>query len=405
MDEHITLGESLEHRAIRRQWCGAAMHGIVLVRQRQARQFAQRPLVDQALRRIHIAGTGWRIPGGILELQLAQRQLAQRLRHVAGDLQPDGRAVGTTFRPFFDDLHQARGAVLIHAEIRASRDPKRIRPLDDASRVQQAEVRTDHVLNQHELPIASARYAHEPRSRFWHLEIHEMQRSSPIHGAVAHHHRQGETQVGNQRERMPGRAGQRLRCDQREDLIREVTAQRFLLRPTERGPAPNHDTPGGQCRLADIAPATRLPLAQRADANRDRVQHLFHGEPITIGVAAPIDRRAFQGGNAHHEELVQVGAEDGQKADPREQWDRGIFRQRQDPRVEFDQTQVGVQEMLGTWRPYRRERRRPRVVREAPSRRGLRFPARLSPSRLLGQHLGPRHHRQRGERARVPQIG
>jgi len=46
-------------------------------------------------------------------LQLAQQQLLDRLRHLAGDLHAYGRAVRPAFRFFLDHLQQAHGAVLV----------------------------------------------------------------------------------------------------------------------------------------------------------------------------------------------------------------------------------------------------------------------------------------------------
>src|SRR5439155_19125671 len=56
--------------------------------------------------------------------------------------------------------------------------------------------------------------------------------------------------------------------------------------------------------------------------------------------------RAFQCADAHHEKLVQVRAQDGEKSDPGKERHTRILRQLQYPGVELDQAQVAIQEVL-----------------------------------------------------------
>ena len=55
---------------------------------------------------------------------------------------------------------------------------------------------------------------------------------------------------------------------------------------------------------------------------------------------------ALQAGNPDHKELVQVGGEDGQEADPLQQVQGGILGQFQDTGVEGQPAQLPVQETV-----------------------------------------------------------
>src|SRR5213076_1374400 len=119
--------------------------------------------------------------------------------------------------------------------------------------------------------------------------------------------------------------------------------------------------------------------------------------------------RAFQCADAHHEKLVQVRAQDGEKSDPGKERNTRILRQLQYPGIELDQAQVAIQEVL--W---------PRAVdvenggaeREvgqshpalAHLARGG-FALRLAGAPPFGQDVRPRRQRERRERPWVTQGG
>ena len=122
-------------------------------------------------------------------------------------------------------MQQACGVVLVELQIRAAGHAERTRFVDDASRIQQIEISANDILERDE--PAAVRECDETRQRVGHLQVGEVPRAGT---RVAHHDREREPQVGNQREWMTGCEGHGLRRDDRKDLFREVASQRFALR-------------------------------------------------------------------------------------------------------------------------------------------------------------------------------
>ena len=101
---------------------------------------------------------------------------------------------------------------------------------------------------------------------------------------------------------------------------------------------------------------------------------------------------SLQGADVHHEELVEVGADDREEVEPLEQWRGGILRQGEHPFLELEQAQVAREQQpaLG-----------PRRVHTAGGpplasgrRRGAGFP----------QQIGAHRHVERGERVRIAEL-
>ena len=84
----------------------------------------------------------------------------------------------------------------------------------------------------------------------------------------------------------------------------------------------------------------------------DQLGHPLADGGELVGRAHAVGRRAgdagrhlvLEPGDAHHEELVEVLAEDGEELGPLEQRHLGILGQREDPRVEVEPRQLAVQE-------------------------------------------------------------
>ena len=131
------------------------------------------------------------------------------------------------------------------------------------------------------------------------------------------------------------------------------------LRPRENGGAVRR-----QCRTADVRETPRLPLEQSPHAHPDDVQCRFGRQAIVTGSGGALEHRPLQRGDPDHEELVEIRADDRQEADPSEHRHAWIFRQGQDARVELEQAQIAVQEVLGA-EPVEIGHRRPeREVRQ-----------------------------------------
>ena len=331
--QDIPLRENRENRSARLDRRTATVRRVVELGEGQARELAHGPEVEEALRCVQIPRTRGTARGCFLELQLAQQQLPDRLRHLAGDLHPHGRAVGPAFRFFLDHLQQAHGAVLVELEVGAARHAERVRLFDESSRVDQAQVRADDVLHRDE--AAPVRERQKAGERLRHLQVGKVHWSAR---RVAHHDGEGEAQVGNEWEGVPRRAGHGLRRDQGKHFLREGAAQDLLLSRRHVRPPQDPDAMRGEGREAHVPETASLPLEQSPHPDRDGMELLLHRPTACC--------RAFQCADAHHEKLVQVRAQDGEKSDPGKERDTRILRQLQYPAIELDQAQVAVQEVL-----------------------------------------------------------
>jgi hypothetical protein len=159
--------------------------------------------------------------------------------------------------------------VLVELQVRAPGHAERVRLVGEPPRIEQAEILSDDVLERDEPNAVPQR--HEARQRVRHLQVSEVHRAG---AGVAHHDRQREPQVGDQREGVTGRAGHRLRGDDRKDLLREVAPERLPLRLGQPCPADDPDALRGECGQARPDAAT-LALEERADPDRDDVELLL----------------------------------------------------------------------------------------------------------------------------------
>ena len=137
--------------------------------------------------------------------------------------------------------------------------------------------------------------------------------------------RNGETEIGNERERMRRVDGERRQ--QRKDLPEKIILEPGLLLLGHLRPFDQHDSLLGQ-HLPKLAPAFLLVAGERAHRLGDAGELFRRGEPVRA-----LDRNAgaqlrFEAGHAHHEELVEIVGGNRQKPDALKQGlgvVRGLF--------------------------------------------------------------------------------
>ena len=128
----------------------------------------------------------------------------------------------------------------------------------------------------------------------------------------------------------------------REDLVLEVVAELVELLLVQLAHVGQADALLGQRRDHLVEEAAHLGLDRRADVLGDRLERVVGGEAVR---AAPGD--AFldllaQAGHPDHVELVQVGGEDRQEAEPFQQRRGRVGGQVQDPVVELQPGDLAV---------------------------------------------------------------
>ena len=175
----------------------------------------------------------------------------------------------------------------------------------------------------------------EARQHARHLDARELRAA-----AVPHAHRQVHAEVRDVRERMA--RVERQRREHREDLVLEVLRQPgvdcrgVVIRLEEV------DALGRQQRPQVARPAVGLlgDLRERPAANHRQL--LLGPQAVDRDLVDAGPELLQDGRHAHHEELVEVGAGDGEKLDALEQRVRRVLGLRQDAPVELEPAELAV---------------------------------------------------------------
>src|SRR2546421_714895 len=251
----------------------------------------------------------------------------------------------------------------------------------------------------------------EPRQFVRQLHVREMHR--PARG-VAQQGGKRQPQVGHDREGVPRRSGDRLRRQQGKDLLREIVAQPCPLRLAQVAPTPHADALSPERGEALPLPTVRVPLELGPQPDEDGVELLPRGEPVFAQASVVHLERSLEGTDLHHEELVEVGAEDRQEPDAGEEGERAVFRQGEHPAVEVEPAELAVQEVVAPAQGGLLDRRSPRFPQagdgplacdhaRGDGARVSRLAVRPQSVRPLGHEVGARGDRERRERTRLVQ--
>ena len=142
--------------------------------------------------------------------------------------------------------------------------------------------------------------------------------------------------------RVHGQRGQN-----REDVAHEILAQAYLGVGVQILPAHDADVlllQGGQHLLVEYLGVALLQLV----GVLGNLLHLLLGAQTGGGGhGQPGGDAALQAGHAHHEELVEVGSDDGQEVQALQQVQVRILRQLQHAGVEVEPAALAVEETLG----------------------------------------------------------
>ena len=163
--------------------------------------------------------------------------------------------------------------------------------------------------------------------------------------------REGEAEVGNERERV--RRVDRQRRQHREDVEEEIVLQPLAVAGRQRGDVADDDP-----RLFELgaqrAPALLLRGDEFGDPRADALELLGGREAVVGELRHAGEHLADQAGDADHEEFVEIVGRDRQEAQPLEQRMIAVVRFLQHPAVELQPRQLAVDEPLGRFEQSRR---------------------------------------------------
>ena len=125
--------------------------------------------------------------------------------------------------------------------------------------------------------------------------------------------RDGEAEIGNERERM--RRIDRQRGQHREDVLQEMIVEPGLLGLGDVGAVDQDDVFLAQV-LAQRAQARLLVGREAADRLADAHELLGRRQPVRALLDDALAHLVLQAGDAHHEEFVEVVGRDRQEAQP-----------------------------------------------------------------------------------------
>src|SRR2546425_10410231 len=207
------------------------------------------------------------------------------------------------------------------------------------AREQKRKVKRDHVLQRHVALAPLNRIIQRDEAR------QDRRNVDPVEALllalrIADHHREVQRQVRDIGEWVPG--VDRERGQDREDLLAEDRVQLRQLLLADFVLAHEGNAGLGERRQDLAVVDRRLAVDQSLDPRADRLQ-LFEGRhAVRRGNCDRGQDLLLQTGDAHLEEVIQVLAEDGQKAHPFEEREPGIFRHRQYPLIEIEPRQLAV---------------------------------------------------------------
>ncbi len=217
--------------------------------------------------------------------------------------------------------------------------------LDFESREESLQVGDDQLLQPHEArgSVTAFRWRnrHQLGKRVGYLDPGE----ALLAARILHHDGKIQAQVGDMRERPARVKGER--SEDQEDGSMEVLVQASALFFAKVGIIDQHDAGPPELRADIVTQAAVGLIGEAHDLRADRSEKLRSRH--ASGGGGPDSRRGLllQTGDAHHEEFVDVGTEDGEKVQAFEKGIRRLLCLGQHALLKGEETELAVLEEPG----------------------------------------------------------
>ena len=286
-------------------------------------------------------------------VQLLHDELAQGDGHLRIELDADHGAAPPALQGALEQPHQVL-RLLLDLDVAVADQPEGARAAHLVAGEKPVDEEPDHVLQR---DVADGAFAGigQPQEA---VERHGKPKQ-PGHrlppGRAEELQPDGEAEIGNEGEgvRRVDRKGREHREDRGEEFPLEPDA---VLPRQLAGP---HDLDVFRReRLLQHGERGLLLELQLVDLLEDLAQLLGRRAPVGAALGDLLPDLAFEPGDAHHEELVEVGCGDRQEAHPFQERVGGVLRLVQDATVELEPGELPVDEALGPVSQLRRCRGR-----------------------------------------------
>ena len=330
--EHISLPDDREDVAlVLAQPCGRdrGPRRVVMLGQRQGRDFVQRAVVDQAGRLVNVA---------LLDLHFLGEEAQQPPVRIRSDLHAHHRRKSAIMQLLLDLRQQVLRVLVITLHVGVARYPER-----------------QHVQNLHagkeilKIVAHDLTQQHEPRRPLDPVPLrHDLRDLHPRKKLVgrfrsAQHQPQRDAQIRDEREAMT--RIHRQRREDREHVVPIPLPNLALLILRQIGVIEQLDPDRPQGRQDFRPVAGRLPLDHRDHALADRQQHALRRDLLVADEVDPHRHLPAQTAHPLHEELVQVAREDRQEPQPLQKGRAVVKRLMEHAIVELQPLQLAVEEL------------------------------------------------------------
>ena len=255
------------------------------------------------------------------QLELVHQRGQHPRRKVGLVLETHGRPHAPLAQPLLDAGEQVFHAPPRELDVGVARDPDRVTGEDVVAVVKARQVQPDDVLQQHERVLAGGRRQRDEARDEMTREVDHGE-DGVGQGRLARGPDRGdqaERAVGEIRERVAGVDRQR-REDGKQRAAEIVLEEPLLGRVHVLGPQ-DADALGGEPGLDVLQEAAVLLGHQLVRPLGDGLQDLGGGEPVRTPLTVARVEPPLEAGHPDHEELVEVGAEDGEELDALEEGD------------------------------------------------------------------------------------